>query len=91
MIDDDLEEHTEMELISKEIKEKAVKLNAQKILNERNKYTFYGHIAEEALEFDQNKYASCLAFLLVKKAVEAANALNFKIKGRKFDGVTNWE
>ena len=71
----------------KSAKERIIKENAQKLLHERNKYAFYGHLSEELLEFSANKYSSCLAFLLVKRVVEQINFLKSSLKSRKFVGI----
>ena len=70
---------------------KIIKENSQKLLHERNKYAFYGHLAEELLELNTNKYAFCLAFLLVKKVIEQINTLKTSLKNKKVAGIEEWE
>lgn len=72
-------------------KQKTIKENAQKLLHERNKYAFYGHLAEELLELSPNKYAFCLSFLLVKKVIEQINTLKASLKSKNVAGIEKWE
>lgn len=48
-------------------------------------------MAEELLELCHNKYAFCLAFLLVKKVIEQINTLKASLKSKQVAGIEKWD
>ena len=67
-----------------------MKQNSQRILHERNVYAFLGHLAQELIQLNKNKYAECLAFLLVKRTIEKVCQLKLQLANRSFPGIYDW-
>jgi hypothetical protein len=88
---EDEEDCTEAEINQKSLKENVIKMNAGRLLHERNVYAFLGHLAEELIELNKNLYAECLAFLIVKRVMEQISKLKQQIKIRSHPGILKWD